>query len=420
MAKIGKIIAREILDSRSRPTIEATVILSDGISHSASAPSGVLRGTYEASELRDGDMNRFHGEGVLKAIENIESIISPALSGMDVTHQQDIDRKMMELDSTQNKSNLGSNTLISVSQAVCKAAAKSSLLPLSLYIKQFLTSPVEGYKIPVPLFNMIEGGKHANNNIDFQEFLVIPATSYDYRTSLQMGIKIYHTLREYLRNSNLPTGIFDNAGFGPDFSTNVDILKVLKSTIDRAQYSFSKDVFLGIDAAMNTRMNNKKYTLKDRSGQIGSADLISFYKSIISDYSLIYLEDPFAEDDWEAWKRMSADSEHHTLIVGDDLTSTNPYRLQMALNNNVIDGIVIKPNQIGTITEALAVGEIARYKNLKIIVSSRSGETEDTFIADFAVAIGANYVKFGSPAHERTIKYNRLLEIERELSTFRT
>jgi len=415
MAKIEKVIAREILDSRAVPTVESTVVLSDGTVASSSVPSGSSRGTYEAHELRDGDSTRYKGKGVLKAVESVNSVIAPAIEGMEGSHQQEIDKKMIELDATQNKSSLGGNAILSVSQAVAKAAAKSSLLPLSVYLREFLSSHIEGNRIPTPLFNIIEGGTHADNGVDFQEFLVIPASSFDFSASMQIGIDIFSAVKEQLRSSNLPTGVADEGGFAPNFSTNLDVLKTIRTAIETTSHAFSKDVFLGIDVAGNSLVNNRKYIISDRSGQIDHSDFVNFYKTIISDFSIIYLEDPFAEDDWDAWKNLYTEVGGNTLIVGDDLTSTNPYRLQMAINNNVINALIIKPNQIGTVTEALAVVEIARYKNLKIIVSHRSGETNDDFIADFAVAVGADYAKFGAPNHERITKYNRLFEIEQEL-----
>jgi len=415
MAKIEKVTAREIFDSRGHPTIEATVILSDRTMGTSSAPSGIKRGTYEVFELRDDDRERYEGKGVLKAIENVNLIIGPGIIGSEVTHQQTIDKKMIEMDGTQNRSKLGGNTILSVSQAVAKAAAKSSLLPLSVYLKQFLSLRNEGHRIPTPLFNMIEGGKHADNGLDFQEFLVIPATSFEYTKSLQIGIAIFNALKEYLKSANLPTGVADEGGFAPGFSTNLDAIKALKSAIETTVYPFSKDVFLGLDVAASNLVSNRKYSMKDKSGQMDTTELQTFYKSIISDYSIIYLEDPYAEDDWDAWKDLYNDIGGNALIVGDDLVCTNPYRLQMAINNSALNGITVKPSQIGTVTEALAVAEMAKYKNLKIVVSNRSGETNDDFIADFAVAVGADYVKFGAPSHERIIKYNRLLEIEQEL-----
>lgn len=415
MAKIEKVTAREILDSRGNPTVESLVTLSDGTAAVSSVPSGASRGTYEAHELRDNDSNRYKGQGVLKAVESVNSVIGPGIAGMEATHQQEIDKKMIEMDATQNKGNLGGNAILSVSQAVAKASAKSSLLPLSVYLRQFLSYHSEGHKIPTPLFNMIEGGKHADNGLDFQEFLVIPATSFDFSSSLQIGLNIYYAIKDYLKSSNLSTGVGDEGGFAPDFSTNLEALKAIKTAIETTPHPFSKDVFLGLDVAASGLVNNRKYSIKDRSGQIDASDFLAFYKTIVAEFSIIYLEDPFAEDDWEAWRDIYNELGGNTLIVGDDLTSTNPYRLQMAINNNVINSLIVKPNQIGTVTEALEVVEIAKYKNLRVIVSHRSGETNDDFISDFAVAVGADYVKFGAPSHERIIKYNRLSEIEMEL-----
>ncbi len=415
MAKIEKVSAREILDSRANPTVEVTVSLSDGTTATSSVPSGASRGTYEAHELRDNDPSRYGGNGVLKAVESVNSVLGPGINGMESTHQQDVDKKMIEMDGTQNKSSLGGNAILAISQAVAKASAKSSLLPLSIYLRQFLSQHTEGHRIPTPLFNIMEGGKHADSGADFQEFLLIPASSFDYSASLQIGVDIYKSLKNYLKDSNLPTTVADEGGFAPDFSTNLEALKIIRAAIETTSHSFSKDIFLGLDVAASGLVSNRKYSIKDRSGQIDPSDLQAFYKTIISDYSIIYLEDPFAEDDWESWKDLYAEVGGNTLVVGDDLVSTNPYRLQTALNNNTINAIIVKPNQIGTITEALVVAEMARFKNLKVIVSHRSGETADDFIADFAVAVGADYVKFGAPSHERIIKYNRLLEIEQEL-----
>lgn len=415
MAKIEKVTGREILDSRGNPTVEVNVILSDGVNAVSSVPSGASRGTYEAHELRDNDTSRYRGMGVLKAVESVNSVIAPGIIGMEATHQSEVDKKMIEMDGTQNKGSLGGNAILAVSQGVAKASAKSSLLPLSVYLRQFLSFHAEGHRIPTPLFNMIEGGKHADNGLDFQEFLVIPASSFDYSASLQLGLDVYNALKDYLKSSNMATGVADEGGFAPDFSTNLDALKTLKTAIETTSHPFSKDVFLGLDVAASGLVNNRKYSIKDRSGQIEASDFLAFYKTIVSEFSIIYLEDPFAEDDWEAWKDIYTELGGNTLVVGDDLTSTNPYRLQMAINNNVINSLIVKPNQIGTVTEALAVVEIAKYKNLKVIVSHRSGETNDDFVADFAVAVGADYVKFGAPSHERIVKYNRLSEIEMEL-----
>lgn len=416
MAKIEQIIAREILDTRGNPTIETKVFLSDGTVSRSSVPTGSTRGTYEAQALRDEDQNRYFGLGVLKAVDTVNTIIAPKIIGMEASEQQAIDKIMIELDGTQNKMKLGANSILSVSQAVCKAAAKSSLLPLALYIRQFTSKSGQEHRMPSPMFNLIEGGKHVENTLNYQEFLVIPASSHTLSESLEIGVTIQKKLRDYLKDNNQSVLSAEEGGFAPSYAGNVDAFRTLKTVIETTQYAFLRDVFMGVDIAANSILSNKKYVVKDKNGQLDQDDLIELYQNLINDFSLVYLEDPFAEDDWEGWKKAFAAFASKTLISGDDITSTNPYRLQSALNNNVINSMVIKPNQIGTVTEALAVTEIAKFKQLKVVVSNRSGETEDTFIADFAVAIDADYVKFGAPLRERVGKYNRLLAIEQELS----
>ena len=416
MAKIDQIIAREILDTRGFPTIETTVTLSDGTVARSSVPTGTLKGTYEAQPLRDEDLGRYFGNGVLKAVDTVNTIISPKVIGMEASEQQQIDKIMIEMDGTQNKMKLGSNSILSISQAVCKAAAKSSLLPLSLYIRQFTSQLDREHRMPSPMFNIIEGGKHVENTLNYQEFLIIPASSHSLSESLEIGVTIQKKLREYLKDNNQSVLSAEEGGFAPSYPANSDAFKTLKTVIETTKYAFLRDVFMGVDIAANAILSNKKYVIKDKNGQLDQDDLIEIYQGLLNDYSLVYFEDPFAEDDWEGWKKMFAAFASKALICGDDITSTNPYRLQSALNNNVLNAIVIKPNQIGTVTEALAVAEIAKFKQLKIVVSSRSGETEDDFIADFAVAVDADYVKFGAPSRERIIKYNRLLAIEIELA----
>jgi len=415
MAKIKQVLAEEILDSRGNPTIETTIILSDGVWAKSSVPNGATKGVYEASQLRDGDTKRFGGLGVKNAVLNVQTIIAPKIVGMDCTDQQKIDKLMIELDGTQNKGRLGANAILSVSQAVAKAGAKSSLLPLSVYIRQFLGLNDKPAKIPTPMFNIIEGGKHAQGSINFQEFLLVPASAKTYSESLEIASAVYSSLRTLLRDRNLSTLNADEGGFSPVTSSNIEALNLLKQAIDQSGYKFSLDVFLGVDAAARFFLDGKEYRLLDRPTPYNQDDLVEYYTNIFNEYSLIYIEDPFAEDDWEGWKKIYNALSSKTLIIGDDITTTNPYRLQLALDNNVINGMVIKPNQAGTVTETLAVVEMAKFKNLKIVVSQRSGETMDDFIADFAVGVGADYVKFGAPVHERVLKYNRLTEIEAEL-----
>lgn len=417
MSKIKQIQAREILDSRGNPTVETTIILSDGLTGTSSVPSGASRGTYEAYELRDQDSKRYQGMGVLRAVENVNSIIGPKLQGMDVYEQQKIDRAMIEMDGTQNKGRLGANAILSVSQAAVKAAARSSLMPLPLYIRQFTTGSI-GKKIPTPMFNVLEGGKHGGASLNFQEFLIIPASSKSYSESLEAGVAIYHSLKKILSERRESTLAADEGGFSPNLTTNQSGLTLLKEAIEKSNLSFSLDAFIGLDVAANSFIDGKTYKLSDRDVPYSSNDLVEFYQNLMSEFSLIYIEDPFGEDDWEGWKKIYSTIGDKTLIVGDDLITTNAYRLQLALDNKVMGGVVVKPNQIGTVTEAIAVAEIARYTGLKIIVSHRSGETMDSFIADFAVGVGADYVKFGAPARERVVKYNKLLEIEYELQNF--
>lgn len=416
MSKIEQLTAREILDTKGNPTVEAIVYLEDGTVAHSSVPTGALNGTYETHQLRDDDPNRYFGLGVMKAVDAITSQIAPKIIGMEATEQQKIDKLMIELDGTQNKSKLGGNSILAVSQAICKAAAKSSLLPLALYIRQFISQNSNQHKIPTPMFNIIEGGKHAENTLNFQEFLVIPATSHSLSESLEIGVTIYKQLRQYLKDNNQTVLNADEGGFAPSYGANADALRTIKAVIEMTRFEYLRDVFMGIDIAANAFLSNKKYVIKDKNGQLDQDDLIDIYQNIANDYSIVYFEDPFAEDDWDGWKKMFTLMSQKALICGDDITSTNPYRLQQALNNNTINAIVIKPNQIGTVTEAVAVTEIAKFKQLKIIVSNRSGETDDNFIVDFAVAVDADYVKFGAPARERIVKYNRLLSIEQELS----
>ncbi|MCL6096384.1 MAG: phosphopyruvate hydratase [Patescibacteria group bacterium] len=418
MAKIKQILAREILNSKGIPTIETTVLLSDGKTGTASIPSGTSVGNYEASELRDGDDKHFLGKGVLKAISNIETIISPSILGMDATKQHQIDKKMIELDGTLNKGRIGANAILSVSIAVAKAAAKSALLPTFLYLREFVNKDNTVVKIPTPIFNILNGGKHAGDNADFQEYMIIPASSKTFSESLNMSVVLYDSLRKVLIENNLTTLVGDEGGFAPKLQTNRDGLDLLKRSIETTPFRYAFDVFLGLDVSATGFFQEGKYHIRDKTMPLSSEALIEYYEELNKEFHLLYLEDPLAEDDWNGWSKIYTAISSQTLIIGDDLTATNPYRLQMALDKKTITGIIIKPNQIGTVIEALAVVEVARQAGLKIIVSHRSGETNDDFIADFAVAVSADYVKFGAPARgERVAKYNRLLEIEKDMES---
>lgn len=418
MSKIKQITASEILDSRGNPTIEVTVVLQDGTEATADCPSGASVGTYEAVELRDHDEKRYNGLGVLTAISNIESVIAPKLLGMDALKQQEIDKAMIELDGTQNKSRLGANATLSVSMAVAKAAAKASKLPLFLYLREYIKTENTPPKIPTPAFNIINGGKHALNNLDFQEFMIIPATAKPYHQALQEGVTVYHKLKQILSTNGLSTLIGDEGGYGPATINNEDCFSYMKQAVEAAGLRTGYDMFFGIDAAANSFYENKKYQLKGEKASFSADEMMAYYEKLNNDYRLLYLEDPLCEEEWNEWAKLSAKISTNTIVVGDDLTVTNPYRLQMALDKKAITGIIIKPNQIGTVMEAMAVVEVARHSSLKIIVSHRSGETQDSFIADFAVAVSADYVKFGAPARgERVAKYNRLSTIEKQLQT---
>ncbi len=418
MSKIKQVFAREILNSKGNPAIETTVVLNNGKSGTASCPSGTSTGSYEAYELKDNDENHFMGKGVLKAVANVNKVIGPVIIDKESTSQTEIDKIMLELDGTQNKARLGANAILSVSMAVCKAAAKSSLLPLYLYLREYIKKENLVLKVPTPLFNILNGGLHADMNLNFQEFLIIPASSKKFSESLEMGVNVYSLLKERIKTANLSTLVGDEGGFSPNLSTNAEALSLIRSAINDSSYKYGFDIFLGLDVAASNFYNQQKYQIKDKSMTLSSDELISFYKELDKEYRFLYLEDPLAEDDWQGWEQISQNVFEQTIITGDDLTVTNPYRLQMALDKKAISGIIIKPNQIGTVIEALAVVEIAREAGLKIIVSHRSGETNDNFIADFAVATSADYVKFGAPVRgERVTKYNRLLQIEEQLKS---
>jgi len=418
MAKIKQITAREILNAKGNPTVEATVYLNDGRLGIASCPSGTSVGNYEASELKDHDSDRFDGNGVLNAISNIERVIAPNLIGVEATKQQVVDKIMIDLDGTQNKGKLGANAILSVSMAVAKAAAKSSTLPLFLYLREYVKKENTELKIPTPLFNILNGGKHAGDNLDFQEFIVTPASSMSYPEGLNKISSIYSALKIVLKQNNLSTLIGDEGGFGPNLQNNKEAFLYIKEAISQKNLRLGFDVFMGLDAAASNFFREQKYRIKDKAMTFSRSDLIAYYEELAKEFQLIYLEDPMAEDDWEGWNQIQTRLGQQTLIVGDDLTATNPYRLQMALDKKTIGGIIIKPNQIGTVIEALAVVEAARSSGLKITVSHRSGETNDSFIADFAVGVSADFVKFGAPVRgERVAKYNRLLEINNQLKS---
>ncbi len=416
MAKIKQIVAREILNSQGIPTIETTVILQNNISASASVPTGLSVGTYEALEIRDKDPMRYNGMGVLHAINAVNTILAPKLTGMEIVKQQEIDKAMIELDGTQNKARLGANSILSVSFAVAKAAAQSTVMPLYLYLRQFLGNQKMSLSIPIPLFNFLEGGKHGTATTDFQEFHVIPASSVSYQEALQMGIAIYASLANVLKLNQLSTLVGNEGGFSPLVGSNYDALSLLSQAIETTNYRLGFDVFTGLDAAANTFYSNQQYRIHDKNMNLNSSNLIQYYSELAKQFHLLYIEDGLAEDDWSGWSNLTAALGQNVLIAGDDLTTTNPYRLQTAIEKKAITAVIVKPNQIGTVIESLAVVEVARSAGLKIVVSHRAGETNDSYIADFAVGVGADYCKFGALSRgERIAKYNRLSQIEAQI-----
>ncbi len=416
MAKITQIVAREILDSRGNPTLETSIMTDVGIWATASVPAGASTGTHEAKELRDHDPNRYHGQGVLKAIEKINQVITPQLLGFEVGNQLKLDSLLLKLDGTPDKSNLGANTILSVSLAGLKLAANLAKKPLFLYIHDTFAPKVK-LKIPQPTFNLINGGKHGAGYLTFQEFHLVSSSKLSFSQSLQLASETVFELKKLLQQQGLSTAVGDEGGFSPQLKNDKEALELLKQALQVSQYQLGQDIFLGFDFAANDFYQKGQYKLKNQSQPLDSKKLQVYYQQLLQTYPLKYLEDPFQEDDWSAWSQFKTQLSSETLLVGDDLLTTNPKRLQKAIDTQACNAILIKPNQIGTIIETLQTISIAKQHNFKFIVSHRSGETNDAFIADLAVGLGADYVKFGAPVRgERLAKYNRLLEIETYLN----
>lgn len=421
MAKLTRVWAREILDSRGVPTIEVGVMLENGVVAIGSAPSGTSRGANSAHELRDNDETRYKGKGVLKAVENVNTVIGPALisSGIDPLNQFEIDKKLVELDGTEDKSKLGANSLIAASVAIAKAAAATSKTPLYNWIAQ-LSKQVgikSEPKLPTPIFNMINGGLHGAGNLDFQEFFVIPASSKPFSEKLRTGVEVYMVIGESLARRGAVHSVGKEGGYAPNLFTNADALEVLVEAIKQTNYQIGRDVFLGLDVAASTFFRNNAYVIRDKTAPMAEDQMIEYYKELNSLYHLAVLEDALHEDAWEGWKKLRQALGDQIAIVGDDLLVTNQKRVQKAIETQACNAILVKPNQTGTISEALQVVKTSRDAGWKVVTSHRSGETNDTFIADFAVGIGSDYVKFGAPARgERVVKYNRLSAIEAELT----
>lgn len=416
MPKISKIYAHEILDSRATPTVEAVVILEGGAYGVSSVPSGSSTGSYEAVELRDNDPNRYLGKGVLKAVSNINNDISKALVGSDINSVADLDNKLITLDGTPNKSKLGANAILGVSMAITKALAMHEHQPLYRYIAK-MSSITDKLFIPIPVFNMINGGKHGAGNLDFQEFHVIPSRVTTFAAMLETGSEIYQTIKKLLARRGAIHSVGDEGGFAPNLFTNLDALEILNESILEVHHKPGVDVDLGLDVASNSFWKDGKFTIKDRSSPMDTGEFIEYLRDLNSQYHLRLLEDPLNEDDWKGWSSLTQELGAVTTIVGDDLLVTNKDRVQKAITEKACTAVLIKPNQIGTVSETIEVVKLARSANWKINVSHRSGETTDTFIADFAVGVGADYAKFGAPARgERVCKYNRFLSIESELA----
>lgn len=417
-AAIYAITAREILDSRGNPTIETTVILNSGYRGTAAVPAGASRGKYEAVELRDEDPKRYNGMGVLKAVDNVISLISPKLKGQDALNQKAIDDVLLQMDGTENKSKLGGNTILSVSMATAIAVANHQRIPLYKYINALLgvTVPTKIERMPTPTFNLINGGMHGAGNLNFQEFLVIPASNKPFSQALQMGDEIYHATKKILEYRNASHSVGDEGGFAPNLYTNTDALEILSEAIKTTSYRLTVDVFLGLDMAASHFKTSRGYEVKDRPAPFSQKEFISFLADMRNKYRLLTIEDPLEEDDWQSWKELTKIMGNEVNIVGDDLLVTNPKRLKKAIAEQACTAILLKPNQICSLSEFLSVVTMAKQNGIKCITSHRSGETNDTYIADIAVGIQSEYVKFGAPARgERVVKYNRLLGIEQEL-----
>lgn len=413
MSVITDVFAREILDSRGNPTIEVEVYLEDGSMGRAGVPSGASTGAFEAVELRDGDKSRYLGKGVQKAVDNVNEIIAPELEGWDAYDQVGIDKMMKELDGTPNKAKLGANAILGVSIAVAKAAAESTGLSLYEYI-----GGTNAKTLPVPMMNIMNGGAHADNNVDIQEFMVMPVGATSFKEALRWGAEIYHSLKAVLKSKGLATGIGDEGGFAPNLPTNEDALKVIMEAIEKAGYKPGEQIKLALDVAANELFDEKtgKYTLASEGREFTAAELVDYYAGLVEKYPIISIEDGLAEEDWSAWQLMVEKLGDKIQIVGDDLYVTNTERLSRGIKEKASNSILIKLNQIGSITETLDAIEMAKRAGFTTISSHRSGETADSTIADLAVALNTGQIKTGAPARtDRIEKYNQLLRIEEQL-----
>lgn len=409
MALIDFIDAREILDSRGNPTVEVEVALDDGSTAVADVPSGASTGAFEAVELRDGDKSRYDGKGVLKAVENVTEVIAEEVVGMEASDQREIDLAMIELDGTDNKGKLGANAILGVSLAVARAAADSADLPLYRY----LGGP-NAHVLPVPMMNILNGGAHADSNVDIQEFMIAPIGAATFADALRMGAEVYHTLKNVLKEQGLSTGLGDEGGFAPNLNSNSEALDLIEEAIKRAGYTPGRDVALAVDCAASEFYQDGKY--KFEGALKSTAEMIEYYERLLADYPLVSIEDPLDEEDWEGWTTLTQRIGDKVQIVGDDLFVTNVKRLGKGITEKAANALLVKVNQIGTLTETVDAVELAHRNGFRTMVSHRSGETEDTTIADLVVALGCGQIKSGAPARtERVGKYNQLMRIEEEL-----
>ncbi|EJB55377.1 phosphopyruvate hydratase [Helicobacter pylori] len=412
MLTIKDIHALEVMDSRGNPTIQASVILSDNTKASAIVPSGASTGKREALELRDNDKTRFLGKGVLRACENVNSVIKHHLIGLEATSQAFVDERLRALDGTPNYANLGANAVLGVSMALARASAKALNLPLYRYL-----GGANALTLPVPMLNIINGGTHANNSIDFQEYMIMPLGFESFKEALRASAEVYHTLKKLLDEKNQLTSVGDEGGFAPNFNNNVEPLEAISQAIEKAGYKLGEEIALALDVASSELVDeNFNYHLKGENKILDSHELVAYYKELVAKYPIVSIEDGLSEDDWEGWAFLSKELGRQIQLVGDDLFVTNASILQKGIEKNIANAILIKPNQIGTISETLETIRLAKHHAYQCVMSHRSGESEDSFIADFAVALNTGEIKTGSTARsERIAKYNRLLEIEHEL-----
>ena len=408
---ISKVRAREIFDSRGNPTVEVDVTLQDGSFGRAAVPSGASTGEHEAVELRDGDKSRFLGKGVLNAVNNVNSVLASTVIGLDALLQSVVDEAMIKIDGTPNKSNLGANAILGISMATARAATNHLQIPLYQHL-----GTAESNLLPAPMMNIINGGSHADNNVDIQEFMVFPIGAKSFSEALRMGTEAFHQLKIVLQEKGLNTAVGDEGGFAPNLSSNEEALEVIMEAISRTNYTAGKDIFFALDPASSEFFVDGKYRLESENRTLSSEEMVDYYAKLVDKYPVISIEDGLAEDDWEGWKILNAKLGTQIQIVGDDLTVTNITRLQRAIDEKSMNSILIKLNQIGTITETVQAVNLARDNGYSAVISHRSGETEDTIIADFAVAMGMGQIKTGSASRtDRICKYNQLLRIEEML-----